>query len=175
MHKTMRHILAGSGTMVALAVIGAFLIVYGRLGTAVPQPAAGSVAQPVSMAEVPFTEITHGMKSDVTERTNYLITSSDELKSLWKLINATGTPPKIDFNKNAVIAVFAGQQPTTGYSIAVAKIEDAGARIVSVTIAQPGNNCMAGQMLTAPYDVVAVPATVLPFAHQDILTTENCH
>jgi len=174
MHKTMRHILTGSGTVISFAVLGAFLIVYGRSGATAPQPAAGVVAQVVPVAAVPFTEVAHGLKSEVMERNNYVITSSGELASLWKLIDATGTPPEIDFKKNAVIAIFAGEQPTTGYAISVAKVEDAGARIVSITLTMPDRNCATGQSLTTPYDIVAVPATSLPFAHKDIPTTKGC-
>ena len=170
----MKHILTGSGTLIALAVLGTFLILYGGVAITSSQPAAGVAAQVVPVAAVPFTEIAHGVTSEVIERNNFLITSSAELKTLWKLIDAADAPPKIDFNKKAVIAIFAGQQPTTGYSISVENIQDAGARIVSITLEKPGENCATGQSLTSPYTIVMVSSTPLPFAHKDIPMTKDC-
>src|SRR5665811_1832324 len=101
-----------------------------------------------SSSIVPFTKIAQGMQSNVSTRANYLITSPSALSKLWKLIDATTTPPEIDFNRDAVVAVFAGERPTTGYAISVAKIEDTGMRTVSVTIAKPDTTCMTGQAFT---------------------------
>jgi len=166
--------LAGSGAVIVLAVLGTFLIVYGKPGSAAPQPAAGNAAQTAPAVDVSFTEVAHGLNSQVAERANYLITSTDELERLWKLIDAATLPPEVDFNKNAVIAVFAGEQPTTGYAISVAKVADAGIRVVSITLKKPDGSCMTGQALTAPYEVVMIPATSLPLAHEDVWTTTSC-
>jgi len=127
-----------------------------------------------SVVSVPFTKLVQGTHSTIEKRVNYFITSPTQLSELWKMISATGTPPKVDFNKDAVIAVFAGQQPTTGYAIEVSKVLDSSSRLVSITLAKPDGNCITGQSLTAPYEIVAVPATTLPLAHEDVWTTVGC-
>jgi hypothetical protein len=91
------------------------------------------------------------------------------------MINATTTPPKVDFEKNAVIAVFAGQQPSTGYAIQVSKVVDSSARLVSITIAKPDDGCMNGQSLTTPYELVTILTTSLPLAHEDLSATTMCN
>ena len=125
-------------------------------------------------ATVPFTEIAKGSQSAVERRVNYLITSSSQFNELWGVVTATGTPPKIDFKTHSVIAVFAGQKPTAGYAIAVAKIEDASARMVSITLAKPSDDCMLAQSITTPYQLISVPATSLSLAHEDISVTTTC-
>ncbi len=127
-----------------------------------------------SSAAVPFTEIAKGSQSAVERRVNYLITSSSQFNELWGVVTATGTPPKIDFKTHSVIAVFAGQKPTAGYAIAVAKIEDTRTRVVSITLAKPSDDCMLAQSITAPYQLISIPATSLPFAHEDISVTTTC-
>ncbi|MFA5998198.1 MAG: protease complex subunit PrcB family protein [Candidatus Paceibacterota bacterium] len=127
-----------------------------------------------SATAVPFTPLAEGSRSTVTRRVNYLITSPDQLSKLWKMVDATGTPPAVDFKTQAVIAVFAGERPAAGYRIAVSKVEDASARVVSITIAEPAADCMLAQTITAPYEVVAVPVTSLPFTHEDVSVTTTC-
>jgi hypothetical protein len=158
------------GVVLVALIIGVVVFFSGR--GSVPTNTSSVVAstQP-SAVIVPFTEITSGSKSTVATRVNYVITSTDELNKLWKMIDATGTPPAIDFKTRAVIAVFAGKESTS--SIAVAKIEDTDARMVSITIAKPDSTCTK-QSSASPYEIVAVPITSLPLAHKDISTTVNC-
>lgn len=123
---------------------------------------------------VPFKSLASGLQSKVAMRVNYFITSAAELEELWKIVDVADSPPKINFDKEAVIAVFAGQQPTAGYSVQVSKIVDSGARLVSITLTAPAANCLVGQALTAPYEVITVPATSLPLVHEDVQTTVGC-
>ena len=96
----------------------------------------------------------------------------DQLSALWKFINATNTPPTVDFKKQSVIAVFAGK--ATSAAISVAKIEDSGARLVSITLMQPESTCPQPAESASPYEIVTVPATLLPLAHKDISKTIGC-
>ena len=121
---------------------------------------------------VPFTELAHGTRSNVSTRTNYLITSASEFEKLWKMVDATSTLPKIDFNTDAVIAVFAGKESNS--AIAVAKVEDMNMRMVSVTLAKPNENCVSKQENTTPYEIIALSATTLPLDHKDSLITADC-
>lgn len=160
------------GVALVAIVIGVFAFLFGWGAIpATPSPVANNQ---LSVVIVPFTEITRGSKSTVATRVNYLITSADQLNKLWKMIDATSTRPAIDFKKDAVIAVFAGERPTTGYTITVSKVEDSSTRLVSITLARQDGNCIVGQAFTAPYELITVPATSLPLAHKDISTTTSC-
>lgn len=120
--------------------------------------------------EVPFTTLTRGRQSIVDRRVNYVLTSSKQLNEIWQIVNATGTPPRVDFKKQAVFVVFAGNESSS--SIAVAKIEDANARKVSIAITKP--DCTVPPSSASPYEIVAVPATSLPLTHEDLPTLVSC-
>jgi len=161
------------GVAVVAIIIGGFVFVYGGQnfsGTPFSE-ATGNV--PVAIA-VPFTELAHGTQSDVSTRTNYLITSMSELDKLWEMVNATSTPPTVDFSSNYVAAVFAGQRMTGGYAIAVSKVADTQNRLVTITITSPDSSCMVTQSTTAPYQIVEIPKTSLPFTHEDQTSTTSC-
>jgi len=160
-----KAIIASGGLALTTIVIGIFIFFYN----------GGSFINTSSAAVVvPFTRIVQGDHSIVATRVNYLISSTDEFDKLWEMVDASGTPPLVDFNTHAVIAVFAGEQPTAGYAIEVSQIEDSTERTVSLTLAKPDNDCMEGQVITSPYEIVVVPTTSLPLTHEDIQTTANC-
>lgn len=129
-----------------------------------------------SAVTVSFTPLAHGLHSTVTARVNYLVTSMEQLSKLWKMIDATSTPPKVDFNKDAVIAVFAGKQPTAGYIISVARILDSDTRMlaVEITFYDPRYCRLLAKETTTPYQIIIVPATSLPLAHEDVWTRSSC-
>ncbi|MFA6519739.1 MAG: protease complex subunit PrcB family protein [Candidatus Paceibacterota bacterium] len=160
-----------AGIALLAVAIGVYFFLSGDVKNS--SPASVSESQTSAVA-VPFTPLVSGTRSTIAERVNYFITSSTQLNELWKLVDAKGQPPKVDFTKEAVIAVFAGQQPTGGYAIQVSKIVDSGARLVSITIQKPDDSCKPKVVVTMPYEIVTIPATTLPLAHEDILTTVPC-
>lgn len=157
---------------IVAVVIGVLVFLYGNIGNGSSMDATSSRAEytPPSAVSVPFTKLVQGAKSDIVERVNYLITSPVELSELWKLIDATGPPPTIDFKTQMVIAVFAGKEST--YSIEVSNIEDTDSRMVSIAIAKPDGICT--KFATSTYEIVMVPITSLQFTHKDIQTTASC-
>lgn len=124
-----------------------------------------------SQGTVPFIEIARGSQSVIERRVNYVITSPDGLSKLWDAVDAAGIPPEVDFKTHAVLAVFAGDETTP--SITIAKIEDSDTRMVSVALAKSSEKCALTKDKT-PYEMVLVPATSLPLAHKDVITTIAC-
>ncbi len=123
---------------------------------------------------VAFAPIVSGLDSSVTKRKNYLVTSSAQLTELWKMFSSNGTPPAVDFVASNIIAVFAGEKPTAGYTISVSKIKDSDTRMVTVLLSRPDKNCVLTQALTAPYQIIKIPKSTLPLNHTDISTTTPC-
>lgn len=126
----------------------------------------------LSAVIVPFTEIARGSSSAIPTRVNYHLTSPDQLHDLWQTIGAVGTPPAVDFKTRAVLAIFAGKEPSS--AIAIAKIEDTDTRLVSIVVAKPDTACAKEGVTASPYEIVTVPATTLPLTHKDILATTSC-
>lgn len=158
------------GSAIVAVAIGAFI--FSSNGGNLAGVFSAGVNNNQKNKVVPFTEIARGSQSAIDKRVNYFITSSDQFSELWGIVNATGVPPEVDFKTHAVIAVFAGNESST--SIAVAKIEDTNARMVSIALASPSENCVSKQQTTTPYEIVVVPTTSLPLVHEDIVTTASC-
>jgi hypothetical protein len=123
---------------------------------------------------VSFIELAHGTQSEVSERANYIITSTEQLRALWRLLDTPSKVPTVDFEKSDVVAVFMGDQPTTGYDIKISAVEDSEERTVFLSLAIPGTNCFAGQALTSPYQIIEVPKTALPMGHKDEENVTRC-
>ncbi|MBI5405890.1 protease complex subunit PrcB family protein [Candidatus Kaiserbacteria bacterium] len=158
------------GTALAIVLIGAVFFVRGTRVT----PSDDGPYNLTPLVTVPFSELAHGSQSTVTRRTNYLITSPDQLRELWKMIDTAGQTPTVDFAQNDVIAVFAGTKPTVGYAIAVTEVADEEIRTVTLTLTEPGGSCLLAQSLTAPYQVIVVAKTTLPLTHADTTATVSC-
>jgi hypothetical protein len=161
-----------AGVAFVAVVVGVLLFLYGPDSLATTPPPLPRPA-PLSV-QVPFREIARGSQSTEARRVNYAITSTADLAKLWKMLDATSMPPKVDFTTNTVVATFAGKESTSGYSIAVSKVEDTKVRMVTVKITKPGSNCLLAQVLTAPYQIIEIPKTSLPLGHSDVVTTRNC-
>ncbi|HVY55286.1 MAG TPA: protease complex subunit PrcB family protein [Thermodesulfobacteriota bacterium] len=156
----------------AAAAIAACIIVYVMSGT-VPAAVSGQPSSEGTL--VPAELLVAGAQSSVTDRVNYLITSSAEFGELWSLIQATGTMPAVDFSTHSVLAVFAGQEPTAGYAIGVSKVEDTSdGRKVTIALSKPGSDCVTAAVITTPFELVSVPKTTLPLSHEDAVATTSC-
>ena len=69
-----------------------------------------------------------------------------------------GDRTAVDFTRDMVVAVAAGQRPTGGYEIAVDRVRQAkGELTVEVVETAPGPNCVTTASLTQPVDVVVIP------------------
>ena len=158
-------LIIGTALLVGVGIATFFLI------RNAPSPIIITDVRPVTIT-VPFTKLTQGKQSVIARRVNYVLKSPAELSELWKVIKAAGKPPKINFNTHAVIAVFAGNEASV--AIAVAKIEDTNTRMVSIAITKPSGACAQKQLMASPYEIVVVPATSLPLAHEDVPVTVSC-
>ena len=148
-------------------VIGVYMFYSGQGASSFPNNQPSAVI-------VPFTALADGARSKVSSRVNYLITTQEELAELWKFLEEPPPVPKVDFNKKVVAAVFAGEVPTSGYDIAVVEVQDADKRVVKIELVKPDDSCILAQSLTAPYQVIELPKTSLPFTHADTWTTKTC-
>jgi len=72
---------------------------------------------------------------------------------------AVGDRPDVDFTRDVVVAVAAGQRSTGGHEIAVDRVTQTDGQLsVEVVERTPGPNCITTASLTQPVDVVVVPS-----------------
>jgi hypothetical protein len=152
------------GTVIAAIVIGGGLYYYGPAELREMPAAESSEASALGAdqaTDVPFTVIAEGPDAaDASERKNYAVFDEEELDRLWAMAYGEGAPamPAIDFEKEYVIGVFAGQKSSGGHSIAVEDVSDEKAlRYVSIVLTTPGSGCVSTQALTSPFQIITVP------------------
>ena len=112
--------------------------------------------------KVEFTTISQGANSGHNDKKDYVITNEDEWKKLWAQVHANVEPkpelPKIDFEKETVLAVFKGQQSSGGNSISItdvmAKGDVCSAQVKEVS---PDPGGMMSMGFSQPYHIVKVP------------------
>ncbi len=169
----MRDTLIIIGLTFVAAIIGVYILFTGNGGLSSASLATGENNNAAAVA-IPFTKLAQGEQSSVSSRVNYIITSKSQLEELWKMLRASGQMPSVDFATSSVIAVFAGEEPTAGYAIAVSKVTDGEVRAVTITITTPASACPAARSVTAPYQVVEVPKSPLSLTHEDQTKTAGC-
>ena len=158
------------GSAVAAIVIGVLIFAYTtKTASKTPLPVVETTP---SVSVIPFIKLAEGKQSAITRRVNYFITSQEELSRLWKTVGATSTPPIVDFKVQMVLAIFAGTEQSA--AVAVAKVEDSSARMVSIAIEKLEGSCVKKQSAATPYELVVVPMTSLPLAHTDTIATTSC-
>lgn len=170
----MRDTLILIGLALVAVVIGMFIYLANH-GNLALQTSASSGLATAPGTPVQISTLAAGSHSSVTTRTNFIITSEDQLRELWKMTDAAGGVPVVDFGTESVIAVFAGTQTTAGYSIAISSVADTQTkRSVTISLTKPGGSCVVAEVITNPYEIVEVPATTLSLAHSDVTQTASC-
>lgn len=96
-----------------------------------------------------------------TGTTFELVTSADQLLSLWNRAygNQLSVPPvpRVDFQRETVVAIFAGQKSTGGYGVEVERVsEENGELYLDVRFTSPGEGAITTQALTSPWVMVRV-------------------
>lgn len=112
---------------------------------------------------VAFTVIARGQYSNISLPNELVIKSTKDWLRLLKINGdtsiLTGKNSKslaIDFDEKIVIAVFAGQQPSGGYSIDITNIKRVDNNLlVTLKFNEPGRNESVSLALTQPYIMVS--------------------
>ncbi len=109
--------------------------------------------------KVNFTTIAQGTYSAYPTASQLSISSTAEWVSLWQQhsSNDQSPPPvpEVDFTQYRVVAVFAGQKPTGGYSVEIISVETTNSQLViTVKYRQPGAGDIVTQALTDPYHII---------------------
>ena len=97
-------------------------------------------------------------RTGVGESRRLIIRDANAWAGFWSELGVGGRPA-VDFTRDVVVAVAAGQRPTGGYEIAVDRVRQVNGELtVEVVETTPGPNCMTTTSLTQPVDVIVVPA-----------------
>ncbi len=108
------------------------------------------VSQPNQMK---IKTIDEGANSKIEKPFIFIARSAETYEQLRSLTANLPSVSKLDFNKSAVIAAFAGTQSSGGYFVDIKKSGDK----ISVELVAPPKDAMTTQALTTPYIVAAIP------------------
>ena len=166
---------------------GAALVLRGRpLGEI---PAGVGPGLPPEFAEderVPFAVLEDSDGRNLGERAvsvpDRFVTAHDPtgFATLWRNAHSfdPGAPvPDVRFDVGGVVAVFSPLRPSSGHDVSVDAIvagaggPEGGPRVL-VTTTVPGEGCVADEVATVPYEIVAVP-TLMPSPRFEEIVTEG--
>jgi hypothetical protein len=96
-------------------------------------------------------------RTGIGESRRLVIRDANAWADFWSELGL-GDRPTVDFSRDVVVAVAAGQRPTGGYEIAVDRVTNNNGELTAEVVETiPGPNCMTTASLTQPVDVVVVP------------------
>jgi hypothetical protein len=124
-----------------------------------PQPAAENqgYAPYGGSTGVEFKRVGQWTRTGISEARRLVIRDANGWAEFWSELGL-GDRPEVDFSRDLVVAVAAGQRPTGGHEIAVDRVSQANGELtISVVETTPGPNCVTTTSLTQPVDVVVVP------------------
>ena len=92
----------------------------------------------------------------IREARRTVIQDANAWAGFWSELGV-GDRPAIDFSRDVVIAVAAGERPSGGHEIAVTKVSQReGELTAEVLETVPGPNCLSTSALSQPVDVVVI-------------------
>ncbi len=108
-----------------------------------------------------------GHNCGYTEPSRLVIKTGDQWREIWKKVNALKLPrpelPKIDFEKEMVVAIFMGERSSGGYKIEIINIIKTEKQIViEVEEEEPPPESLRTMALTQPYHIVVIKRYPLP-------------
>ncbi|MCS6859474.1 MAG: protease complex subunit PrcB family protein [Abditibacteriales bacterium] len=118
-------------------------------------------------SDVKFDTIAKGTHSGVRRAEMKVITTDKEWEQFWKQHTSVTSPPlalpKVDFEKQVVVVVTAGEKMTGGYTIEVTRVEvKKDAVMVYYKETKPKSTNFTIQVLTQPYHFIRLDKPKLP-------------
>jgi len=144
-----------------------FLISFASL--CLPLFVGCSAAASNTATEYSFVTLAKGSQSGVRERKFVVIKSESDWQALWASHSSLSIPPQkpplVDFRTEMIVAVFAGEKSTGGYSIEITRVqEDTFKHALEVIVheSKPPPGAMVIQALSQPYHIIKLTRIELP-------------
>ena len=136
-------------TMLTLTLVAALL----QGATGAPTPSIPMLTTVPAMKT-----IDKGDHSNMDDAKQAAVKTVEAWKQLWQQHSPDRPLPKVDFTKEMVVGVFMGSRPSAGFTLEiVGAIESSGTLVVRYRDASPARGTMTAQVITSPYNLVAVP------------------
>lgn len=115
----------------------------------------------------------------LVEAGRFVLRDQGAWEALWGQVQGARQPlppaPDVDFHEYLVVVAAMGRQRSGGYAIRVEQAQvQAGKLVVTVREESPGPGCMVTMSLTAPIDVVLLPATAEEVEFRSVQAIRRC-
>lgn len=113
---------------------------------------------------ISFATVDQGLHSRVAQPLQAVIRTPVEWAALWaRHAGLSVVPPAVDFSTEMIIAVFAGERPTSGYEVEITRVlsTDQGLRVTYQEHAPPAGT-LVRPVLTTPFHVIRLPRSEKP-------------
>ncbi len=102
--------------------------------------------------------IERGLQSHVERPRQVVARTESEWAELWRTHDPGRPEPAVDFSREMVAGVFLGSRPSSGYTVEITGAHDEnGTLVVDYREGRPAAGAIAAQVITMPFDLVAVP------------------
>ena len=129
-----------------------------------PDPKNGGGRNQVSCQgqTVNFRTLKQGSQCNIGKAHNQVVKTQRAYDALWQRMGLNARKPRVDFNKQFVIAAFQGQKPSSGFKIQLKGLCQNGQSLTAtLTKTQPSSGCAVQSVLTRPYQLVTVSRKAL--------------
>jgi len=115
---------------------------------------------------IDFTTIARGTNSGYQSASQIVIDNSQQWINFWQQHTSNAEPPppvpQVDFTRYSVVAVFAWEKPTGGYSVEILSVQTSGYQTqeqlaITVQHRQPEAGDLVTEALTYPYHIIKIP------------------
>lgn len=128
---------------------------------AMPEPVAGSLYRSTTSKEP--TLIWKGLSGTGSEEKQELITDEKTFTGYWQSFYPLLSLPRIDFTKQAVVVLIAGEKPTAGYSLQVSRLEEQEDQLViHYRVLSPPADAVTAQVITHPWTLQVISKPTKP-------------
>jgi hypothetical protein len=112
----------------------------------------------------PYETIANEYYGGISGKNTYVVSNEDDWRGLWSMAYANQVPepelPAVDFEKEMVIAVFAGEFPSGGYEVKIDRLDEYDdVIIITFVITSPGAACGNTEALTQPFHIAKIKKT----------------
>jgi hypothetical protein len=128
---------------------------------AMPEPYSGSLVRSTTSKEP--TRLWKGGNAPSAEERQELVTDAETFKGYWQVLYPKLAPPEVDFTKQAVVVLMAGERPTAGYSIQVSRLGEKEEEIViHYRVVSPPADAVTAQVITRPWTLQVITKPTKP-------------
>lgn len=122
-------------------------------------------SEPLNQSIITFETLAQDFYGGMTESKFMTIKNKKDLDTLYNLINTGKIPksetPKINFDKETVVALFLGERTSGGYSIWVENVLSVNNIItINYKIKTPKRGEMVTSVMTQPYYIIKIPKVI---------------